>query len=917
MQTFISETIQTIAKQNNSFDNVVIILPSQRAKVFVKQELVKYIQTGFLPEIFNIEEFVSSVSEIKEAELIELIFHLYEIYKKIETSPDSFDEFSSWASTVIRDFSEIDKQLVTAQEIFVYIRDVQRLRKWSVKGTFKETDLMKDYYKFLENLNDYYKAFYSFLIDNKIGYKGVLYKEATKKITAFLLKNDNKKFYFIGLNALSKSEEKIIQQMLFEGKTQVFWDINKEFLESKHQAGSFIRKYAKNWKYYKKNKLKTSGEQFLKEKKIEVIGASKNITQIKYVGEILSDLTKYENTALVLPDESLLPVVLNSLPKSIDKVNVTMGYPLKNISTTNVIFAVFQLFLSQEKMQKTSENLFYYKDVVSFLQHPIIYELLNQKKIRLGDAIFTDIEKNNRLFVSQELLMSFTGENIDEQTKAIIKIFNPFTNINDFIVRLLSFISELKNTAGLLERESLFHYFKIITQLHNLQKKFGFIVSLKTLHQFLKQLILAETLSFQGEPLQGLQIMGMLETRVLDFENIIITSVNEGVLPANTQQSSFIPFDAKIEFALPTYQQKDAVFSYHFFRLMQRAKNIYLLYNTENDSFGKGEKSRFITQLELMKPKIKSKIISPKVVAEADELKEVLKNEKVLNKLQEFAENGISPSALATYLYNPIEFYKQKVLKIRELDNVEEEVAFKTLGTVVHDTLEELYKPCIGAFLSVAKIEAMQKKVAQLVKKYFTKHFKNGDISTGKNRLAFEVAVRFVENFLRQEKKLVADKKNTLKILATEENLSAEIYIDGLNFPIKIHGQVDRVDELNGITRIIDYKTGMVKNTDLRVTNFTKIRDYKYSKAIQVLMYAMLYKRSENIEKSKPIEAGVVSFKNLKSGFLPVNFSEKRGVIDSKISEQILSDFIKELSILLQEIFDVNTSFKQPLETAF
>lgn len=917
MQTFISETIQTIAKQNNSFDDVVIVLPSQRAKVFVKQELVKYVQTGFLPEIFNIEEFVSSVSEIKEAELIELIFHLYEIYKKTEINLDSFDKFSSWASTVIRDFSEIDKQLVTAQEIFIYIRDVQRLRKWSVKGTFKETDLMKDYYKFLENLNKYYKAFYSFLTDNKIGYKGILYREATKKITPFLLKNHNKKFYFIGLNALSKSEEKIIQQMLSEGKTQVFWDISKEFLESKHQAGSFIRKYAKNWKYYEKNDLKTVGEQFLEEKKIEVIGASKNVTQIKHVGEILSNLVTYENTALVLPDESLLPVVLNSLPQNIDKVNITMGYPLKNISTTNVIFAIFQLFLSQEKMQKTSENLFYYKDVVSFLQHPIIYELLNQKKIRLGDAIFTDIEKNNRLFVSQELLMSFIGENIDEQTKAIIKIFNPFTNVNDFIIRILSFINELKNTAGLLERESLFHYFKIITQLHNLQKKFGFIVSLKTLHQFLKQLISAETLSFQGEPLQGLQIMGMLETRVLDFENIIITSVNEGVLPANTQQSSFIPFDAKIEFRLPAYQQKDAVFSYHFFRLMQRAKNIYLLYNTENDSFGKGEKSRFITQLELMRPNIKSKIVSPEVISETNELKEVLKNGMVLNKLQEFAKKGVSPSALATYLYNPIVFYKQKVLKIRELDNVEEEVAFKTLGTVVHDTLEELYKPCIGAFLSVAKIEAMQKKVTQLAKKYFTKHFKNGDISTGKNRLAFEVAVRFVENFLRQEKKLVADKKNTLKILATEENLSAEIYIDGLNFPIKIHGQVDRVDELNGITRIIDYKTGMVKNTDLRVTDFTKIRDYKYSKAIQVLMYAMLYKRSKNIEKSKPIEAGVVSFKNLKSGFLPVNFSEKRGVIDSKISEQVLSDFIKELSILLQEIFDVNISFKQPLETAF
>jgi hypothetical protein len=434
---------------------------------------------------------------------------------------------------------------------------------------------------------------------------------------------------------------------------------------------------------------------------------------------------------------------------------------------------------------------------------------------------------------------------------------------------------------------------------------------------FFKQLISSETLSFQGEPLRGLQLMGMLETRVLDFENIILTSTNEGILPASSQQNSFIPFDVKIEFGLPTFKEKDAIFSYHFFRLLQRAKNIFILYNTEHDVFGSGEKSRFVTQLEMMRDDIIYKNISPKVIPSKTALKKIPKNEVTFERLKELAEKGISPSALTNYLYNPISFYKQKILKIKEFDDVEETVAFNTLGTVVHEALDELYTPFVGRFLSEENVSKMEKEANNLVKKHFKIQFKNGDISTGKNRLIFEVANRFVSNFLSKEIALLKDKKNKLKIIATEENLSAEITIKGIDFPVKLHGQVDRVDELNGVLRIIDYKTGMVSSANLRVPEFENLRDEKHLKAIQVLLYAYLFTKSKNYNFTQPLEAGIYSFKNLNSGFLPIDFALPRKKPETNITAEKLEEFITELKIYIKEIYNPEIDFIEPADLRY
>ena len=912
MQSFISETLDDILKTTTSFEDVVLILPSQRAKVFVKQTIKDKIAVGFLPEILNIEQFINQVSGIEKADNIQLLFHFYTIYKSIEKQPVTFDVFTSWAITVLQDFSEIDQHLVDTKDIFIYLRDIQRLKKWSVKGEFKETELMKDHYSFLEKLHNFYNPFYNFLKEKNIGYQGLIYKESCQKIDTYLSQNSNKKFFFIGFNALNKAEEFLFQKVLETQNSEIYWDIDQIFFKGNHQAGRFIRKYKTEWKYYEKNDLKTLGNTFSQPKNIEVIGASKNTTQIKYAGELLESFTDFSNAALVLADETLLPITLNSLPKNINAINITMGYPLKDVPTTSLIFVIFQLFISQEKLQKTVVNEFYYKDVIRFLKHQSIYKLIPNI-----DAFSDEVAKQNQTFIREENLNPFLNE-IDVSLKnSIISIFKSFISVGDFIERILNLIDVLKEDVSDLEKEYLFRFYTAFNQLNTLQNEYEYFPDLKTLSQFFRQLISSENLSFQGEPLRGLQLMGMLETRVLDFENIILVSTNEGVLPANSQQNSFIPFDVKLAFGLPTYREKDAIFSYHFFRLLQRAKNVFIIYNTEHDVFGSGEKSRFVTQLEMMRSDIAQKIIAPKVVSQKVTLKEIKKEATTLKQLKILAKKGISPSALTNYLHNPIAFYKQKVLKLKEFDDVEETVAYNTLGTVVHNTLDELYTPFVNQFLSVAIVDKMKIQSKELVTKYFKEEFKNGDISTGRNRLIFEVAKRFVTNFLNQEKELLQDKNNQLKILATEENLATEIAIDGIDFPIKIHGQVDRVDELNGTLRIIDYKTGMVSSSNLRVLDFEDLRDDKHHKAIQVLLYAYLYTKSKNYNFDQPLEAGIFSFKNLNNGFLPVDFSSNYRKKDVEITSEKLEEFIIEIKTYIKEIYNLEIDFIEPADLKY
>jgi hypothetical protein len=443
-------------------------------------------------------------------------------------------------------------------------------------------------------------------------------------------------------------------------------------------------------------------------------------------------------------------------------------------------------------------------------------------------------------------------------------------------------------------------------------EQYSFANDLKSLESLYSEIIRNETLDFQGEPLEGLQIMGMLESRVLDFETVILTSVNEGILPSGKSNNSFIPFDLKKYYKLPTYKEKDAVYTYHFYRLLQRAKNIYLLYNTEPDVLEGGEKSRLLTQLLTDENKlgdITEIIAAPEIKPSIKVLQTITKDDGLMELVKAHAGKGFSPTSLSNYIRNPIDFYKRNLLGIDDVLEVEETVANNTFGTIVHDTLEDLYKPYLNTYLEVSMLKEMKKKVRPLVIGHFAKSFADGDISRGKNLIAFNVVVRYVENFLKLE--LAEVEQHQIKILGVEENLRMDINVPGLDFPIALKGKLDRIDEKDGVFRIIDYKTGNVSSTQVEIIDWEGvIQDYNYSKAFQLLCYALMY---NNIKPIRTIEAGIISFKNLSAGLLRFAVKDKKGSRnkDSSIDQETIADFLESLKTLILEIGNSQIPFTE------
>ena len=907
MKSFISNVVDTIISQHKSYHHLTFVLPSQRACVFLKEALLQKIPTtSFFPKIESIENYIQELADIHLIDNTQLLFEFYSIYLKClpKKNIESFETFSQWATIALHDFNEIDSYLVNSEDFFSNLSDIKKLDKWFQKK--EPSQLAVNYLEFFEYLTILYNALYEKLKSNKFGYQGLIYKEATENLEYYINNSENNKVVFIGFNALNKAEEHIFQELLNNNVASVYWDANEALLDKSNEAGVFLRKYKNEWAYYKDNPFLWHTSSSQKNQNIHIVGAPKNITQIKYVGELLSGFENFNETALVLADENLLSLTLNSLPNNVHNINITMGYPLKDIPVAGLFDKLFKMHLNQQKFNKVEIQQFYYKDVLNLLNDSFLNKLFG---VNL-QSLIVKIKKENSIFLSVNSLKSFCPKEEVEKLSVLFSLFCFSLNMNHIIKQCIDLINELKECVEGVEKEYLFRFYHIFQQLESLNTKYNHIGDLNTLTLFYNQILKNEKLSFQGEPLHGLQLMGMLETRALDFETVIITSVNEGILPGGKNEFSFIPFDVKKYFGLPTYQEKDAIFSYHFQRLLLRAKTVYLIYNTETDGYGAGEKSRFLTQLEINNPAIAKIIISPKLQQTKVTLLEVEKTPEVLERLKIVFSEGISPSALANYIYNPISFYEQKVLKIREVDEVEETIAANTMGTVIHDVLEHMYKPFIGKFVIKEDILEMRKSINELLNIYFEKHYLKGNIETGKNKLIFEVSKKYIQNFLKAELNEINQNKQ-LKIIALEERMETEIDVPGIDFPIKVRGTVDRIDQLDGVTRIIDYKTGKVESSQLKMNDFSLVMEnYKYTKAMQVMLYSYMFSVTSNIPMNE-LQSGIISFKNLKEGFLKMNFTEQFRGKDYQVTNERIGDFMEVIKNLIIEILNPEIPFKQ------
>jgi len=902
MQSFLHSVLSELKKNKVNLSDCVFILPNKRSGLFLKQALSYTIEKNiFSPDILPIDDFITSLSGLSKISNTELLFEFYSVYKlnTKKEEQNNFEDFIKWANILLNDFDDIDRELADSNAVFNYLQAINDLDHWSLDED--KTSIVKNYISFWKDIKVYYSELSNHLLNKSKGYQGLIYKEAINNLESYMSSNGKKLHVFLGFNALYKSESIIVQELLQSEMAKIYWDIDKVNINSEYNSsGSYINQYITTWPYYNSNKIDIISNNYSTKKNISVIGTAKNIGQTKYIGEIIEKLENknLNNTAIVLGDEKLLTPLLNSIPNKTKDLNITMGLPIRLSSTAS-------LFDNLLKLHSDNKKSFYYKNVISILSHELITPLLNTSE---GD-ICKIIHTNNIVYSNLNTLIKINKSN-REILELLLSNWDNTSNAIDNCIKIIHRIKEYfdnNRDKKKITFEYLYHFNKLFNKLKRLQSSYEHINSVGTLHSLYREIIKNEKVPFSGEPLKGLQIMGILESRALDFETVIISSLNEGTLPMGNKSSTFIPFDVRIQHSLPIYKDKDTIYSYHFYRLLQRAKNIYLLYNTEPDVINGGEMSRFIRQLEIENiHKINHKILVAKTPIIKKKLIKIDKNSNILKKLDDIEKKGFTASMLINYIRNPLSFYYQIILEIPDENQMEETIAYNTIGSVIHNTLEELYKPLENKNLNEKHIKQMQKEKDKIVDKYFQEKFSLGNLTKGKNLIIVETAKRYIENFLKKE--LVdINKGNVIKILGIEKKFETIINLSSELKNIKIRGKIDRIDCVNGITRVIDYKTGgQIKQSDLNIKEYNKIfEDKKYTNIFQLLFYTLAIEKEKKY--NMPVENGIISFRNLSTGALKTKFRDKSNLVNS----EKLENYKKGLERLITEILDKNTSFKE------
>ncbi len=890
MVPFIESVISDLLKNKIEFSSATIVFPSKRPILFFKNTLKKLGYKGIIPKLITIEEWIAEITGATALSGINLWLTFYTVYISTVEEPKNFEDFIKWAPTILNDFNDLDKSLANIDAFFYGMVSVERIEKWGLQDWEKDTSI-KQHLFFWKEMEQVYKELNQHFKDTKKGYDGFLYKEALSALPNYL-QQTKETLYFLGFNALTPVEEKIITHCLDQNKAIIYWETDEYYLNDKTQeAGDFFRKY-KKWNYHQKNDFSFVVNNFKEKKEIKTYAVPTNINQAKLIGDLIGTLTplELEKTTVVLADENLLTPLLNSLPESVTTTNITMGLGLKYIPLSFFFDYCISLHLNKVD-KKYNQNKFYYVD---------IFNLLESSFLPKDNAIIECIQflkKYNYSFISPDLILSKL------ENTAFKILFQEFSTTKEFLQAIIKWIDfileEFEKELSEINLEALIHFHQIFTKLLNEINEYKIEINFNSLHYLYNTLKNLEKLSFVGEPLSGLQIVGMLETRLLNYDKIIVANVNEGAISPGNLPNSLIPYDIRKNFNLITYTDRDAIYAYHFYRLLQNAKDISLIYTTSSSGINMQEKSRFITQLEIESPhNIQHIQASTNVKIRKEDAIEIIKTPHVIEKIKTLFKQGISPSSLNAYIRNPMDFYFSKILGIYPAEELEADIAHKTIGTVVHESLKELYLPFLNKILTTQDFIKIEKQLIETVNRNFKAIYKEGDFTSGKNHLIYSVITKMVERIIFIDKEIVAN-KNELIISDLELKLQAS-FITESKETINFIGTVDRVDTLNGNTRILDYKTGVVKSSSLSVTtqnisSFIKKPDY--DKALQLSLYSYLY--LENNPKVSSILSGIYSVRNAKSGFMALNY-EKQETIDNAI----LSILMKPIEDIIMEILD-------------
>ncbi len=944
MQTlsFLEEVAQGLTQKFGSeLSKCHLVLPSRRSCMYLKLYLSEQAKEAvFAPLIVSMEDFIHDLTAVEVEEITSLIFDLFESYKKFDADKTtSLERFAPLGSIILRDFNLIDRELLEAKQLFQFMEDVQTLERWG-KTYGQDVKIRKGssipaYHQFWKQVERTYFDFNQRLKGQNKAYSGMAYRRACEEIDELM---DNL-FHvaFIGFSQFSRSEEFIIRKLIKNQKASTYWDADHYYLDNKfHEAGDYLRTYRD--RFWEKELQYTNKNIAEEQKEIEFIAVDHAITQAKLVGSLLDEeisrldekgelqdfKSKRNHTAVLLPDESLLMPILYSLPddrKGLDlseTVNVTMGISLRN---TPLFTLIQNVFLMQENRSTQGGKVsIYHKDVARMLQHPYLY-----LKERDEEAPLFKVEKDNQIYVPVQELTQYPVNGkyykVFFQTWQRDKIYTVF----QYFYRLIEFLADqFSGSKFTLDNEYLFQFYTLLKRLQNILEASQETISVPTFKQFLFEAIRETTIPFTGEPINPIQVMGMLESRALDFENIIILSCNEGTLPQGKSYNSIIPFDVKKQFGLPTHLASESSFAYTFYRLLHRAKRITLVYTTDSDATGGGEKSRYLAQIEhemagMDNITLKKRQVNLPLPQRKRSSIQVIKSEDIQFRLRTYlTKEGLTPTYISRYLNAPLQFFEQKILGLYE----DEELQALTFGNLIHGSIERLFESLVGKTVTPQNVQALRQTTDfnALLTEVLAEQAGGILQDRGKTFLLKQTAADLLLDFLAQQ-----EEDAGFQLLAQEHKMEAQISVsvsESETILVKLCGTADRIIQTpEGSLHLIDFKTGKFNKSLLKIDSIQELLLAPEKRnVVQLVLYRYLLLCAVERKDLPNLPSDfALSPTNVISDFLYFKaLDEKLKTYTLKEEPKSISDFKKQIeqfiAVLVRDMLDASKPFSESLE---
>ena len=946
-------------RYETNIHQLAFVFPNQRSGLFFRKYLSQQTQKPmFSSTILTINELFWRLSDKQPADRIRMLFLLYRIYIRHSHANESFDDFVFWGEMLLNDFNDIDKYLVDAAHLFTNVKDIHQIDRefsylqpeqidairtfWSTfqrKGMEGLGENRESFLDIWQHLYAIYTDFRQELVAEGSGYEGMIFREVAEKVkTGETQKLPYGKIIFVGLNALSTCEKELMKSLQKQGIADFYWDYGpidptnggnrgsgalSPLLDDENKASFFVREHLKMFP-----SAYPLPEEAHRWPEIELIGIPSRTGQAKQVYPVLKELLggrttpdpeEALQTAIVLPDEQLLIPVLHSIPAEFSRINVTLGYPLAGTPITSLMESIQEL---QKKIrQNDNKPLFYHREVLSILNHQYIVSACpNEVAI-----LIKEITEHNKVFIPASDL------NISPLLELI---FRPVTAVNessDYLIRILKELNRIissqhneteddenePSSMNELEQEFVYHYFTMANRLKEMINSCEIQMSAETFFRLLKRLTDSITIPFYGKPLSGIQIMGVLETRVLDFERLIILSMNEGVFPTKTTAASFIPYNLRRGFGLPTYEHQDSVWAYHFYHLIARAKKVTLLYDTRTEGLQTGEVSRFVHQLKYQYGvPIKDKLVVPNISSTQPIALQIEKTTEVMAKMTAYLKGGgkaLSASTINTYMDCPLKFYFSSIEGLKEEEEVSEHIDNREFGTIFHYVTEWLYKPLCSSMVTADLLKQQTKEqiLTEAIHQAFSeKFFQSKEVQSlsGQHYLTGEMIRKYVLKTIENDRKLTP-----FRYISSEEKIQLPFRLTN-GAEIQLKGFIDRIDEVEGKLRVVDYKTG--KNHGLVLKSmeslFDAANEKRQSAVFQVFLYAFMYRQTD---VSKTVQPTLYYIRDLfLRDFDPTIYygKEKQPVTDFSLYR---AEFEDHLRSCLDSMFNPDMHFTQTRNT--